>query len=500
MKRQTWSRWGAGLVVLGCGLASAEERPVVRTQVSAFAAQRNSLDPEPELQLGLNLGVALRARAQDAVGWHFGADVSLSLMDAETAHLDVGAPLGLHDQGSSLFVAYQPEGWAPGEGVSLTVYPADSSRLRLGWAQPATWGGNFFGRFEQTSRGRVSTPAAVLQARGAGWHVFAALKTPGWLDSLAPMVGAGVSLPMSLRAEVQAAHLQRHHYFYPGLVTPDDAQFGDAPLQEPPTTGLGKPYVQGASARLVHARGEAIGNPVDFGLYGRAPTLFDEVLRPEPSSEGVSHSVSLEATHAVMYTNWGNTPLKRRTHTNLLALDARLRWNGVRLFALGLVRGAGAVVMEDSYLWSDYTRGTRRRAELGMSLGADYHLASLGLTPGLGLRVVRPAAHLRPANAYSEASWWLISSEGLARVLPQGSEPRPVMSARASLKWNLLRQVSAVGELAYTWAGHSLTGAGPSLSYADAVANGSFFGPQRGAAAVLDSEGLDFNLLVQTRF
>jgi hypothetical protein len=493
-------------VVLGCGLASAEERPV-QAQVSAFAAQRNSLDPEPELRMGLNLGVGLRSPGQDAAGWHFGADVSLSFMDTETAHVDFGAPLGVQDQGSALFVGYQPEGWASGEGISLTVYPADSSRLRLGWAQPATWAGNFYGRWELTNRGgREWTPGVILQARGARWHAFAALKTEGLTQALAPMAGAGVSLPLSLRAEVQAAHVERNHFSYPGLFRPETVPLdpnldGDFGLPQD-YVGLlpTMPYVQGASARLVHERGGPIGDPVDFGLYGPAPTLFDEVLRPEPYSEGVSHSVSLEATHAVMSTNWGNTLVKRRTHTNMLALDARLRWDRLRLFALGLVRGAGAVVMEDAYLWGVYTRGTQRRPELGMSLGADYHLASLGLTPGVGLRVVSPAAHLRPAGANTAASWWLISSEGMARVLPEGSEPRPVMSARASLKWNLMQQVSAVGELAYTWAGHSLTGEGPSLSYADAVDNGSFFGAQRGAAAVLDSEGLDFNLILQTRF
>jgi hypothetical protein len=66
------------------------------------------------------------------------------------------------------------------------------------------------------------------------------------------------------------------------------------------------------------------------------------------------------------------------------------------------------------------------------------------------------------------------------------------MSARASLKWNLLTHVSAVGELAYTWAGHSLTGQD------DGFPRPFVF--WRGAEAVLDSEGLDFNLLVQARF
>ncbi|WP_164017113.1 hypothetical protein [Pyxidicoccus trucidator] len=146
---------------------------------------------------------------------------------------------------------------------------------------------------------------------------------------------------------------------------------------------------------------------MDFGLYGTSPALFEEVFQPERYSEGLSHSVSLEATHTLLHgvedlgvTESGFPLMRPRSiRTNRVALDARLRWNRLRLHGLGLVRSAGAVVQEDADLWTEFFRGTRRRPELGLSLGADYHLPSHGLTPGLGVRVLSPAGLFEKPDA-----------------------------------------------------------------------------------------------------
>ncbi len=113
------------------------------------------------------------------------------------------------------------------------------------------------------------------------------------------------------------------------------------------------------------------------------------------------------------------------------------------------------------------------------------------------MRVLSPAGLLRAGTGDGASdSWRLITSEGLAPVLPRGQAPQPLVSARATLKWDLLTWVAAVGELSYTWERHTFV---PHQN------------PWGQAAVTYDElwayhtrnptqDGLGFNLLVQARY
>ncbi|MCI0572258.1 MAG: hypothetical protein L0Y66_16000, partial [Myxococcaceae bacterium] len=337
----------------------------------------------------LNVGVGLRS-TRERRGWLLGADVSVSAGYARPA----SSLVGVRDNSSAIFARYRPWSWGEGEEASLTLSPLSSSRLRLGWSYPASLGGGIYA-------GRPAVPGVRAEVTRTRWYAFAALKTPGrpapagqWL--LAPMAGAGLAVLPSLRAEAQAG-LFPGDPSYEGTWITSDGIRSNVPIPgSHPAIDPG--HVRGLSGRLLHQQGEPIGSSVDFGLRGRAPEVFEESFRRERYPGGLAYSVSLEATHAslalparqTMDMNGNPSTLPPLTASaNALALEARIRWDWLRVHALALARSAAFVLADDGALWTTLRQAPAREPELGMTLGADYHLPEAGLTPGLVLRLTR---------------------------------------------------------------------------------------------------------------
>jgi hypothetical protein len=477
--------------------------PLLRAQASLLAASDilmpSSTPPGPERVFApiLNAGVGLRS-TRELRGWLLGADVSVSVGTGRSA----SDALSVKDNSSSLFARYRPWSWGEGEEASLTLFPLSSSRLRLGWSYPATLGGGAYVRRDAVSGLR----AEVTRTR---WYAFAAVKTPGRLAiggqwKFAPMAGVGLAPLPSLRAEIQAGLVPRDPRVtpYPGLVAPITDNWNGSldGLGELGSSGTGDTgHVRGLTARLLHQQGGPIGPSVDFGLRGRAPEVFEESFARERYPGGVAYSVSLEATHANLVLpaaqgvdgNLQTVELPAlEASANALALEARVRWGWLRVHALALTRSAAFVVADDGALWGILRQAPEREPELGLTVGADYHLPEAGLTPGFVLRWVRPAA-LRNERDFGP-TWVLLSPMDVRMGLPGGDIPSPVLSARASLKWDLVPLFAVVGEVSYTqnlgessseagyWMGPPGTGI-PSKP------------PRRGA-------GLGFNILFQARY
>ncbi|HZH17081.1 MAG TPA: hypothetical protein VE057_22185 [Archangium sp.] len=137
------------------------------------------------------------------------------------------------------------------------------------------------------------------------------------------------------------------------------------------------------------------------------------------------------------------------------ALQARLKVDFLRVHALALHRSATFIPSEVPGLppFKSFPEGTGLQSELLLSAGADYHFPGPGLTPGLVVRAVWPAAFDNATVLGGPASPPRIAVlRGPAELsfLPPGRERQPILLAKATLRWELGSAFSAMGEAFYT--------------------------------------------------
>ncbi|RKG90569.1 hypothetical protein D7W82_03375 [Corallococcus sp. CA049B] len=348
--------------------------------------------------------------------------------------------IALQDFGSNVRLRYRPSGWESGEGLAVAVHPITTSRLYMGFTYPVTWERQAF------PRRSGSESALELRLSRRHWDAFVALKSATVADDLrlessrryALLAGGFLDVTPELRLALKGTVLNR----------------GQVPAVANQGVELHVP-VKGASLGAVWHHGAPVGNNVDLALYQGDPTFFERFFLPETYPGGFAASVSLEGSLVSqgLVDPEAGYPQRSTQTGGAGALEARVKQGFWRAHALAYVRTLSFIQADipgfPPYL--AFMSDAETRAEVSGTLSSDYHLQDWGLTPGLLLRVTRPAS-LRnsPESPLLSDNTAVFQGPNLISILPAGEDPRLVVTVKATARWDLGKVAGVLAEVSYT--------------------------------------------------
>ncbi|MHB8873884.1 MAG: hypothetical protein ACYC8T_09395 [Myxococcaceae bacterium] len=380
--------------------AGAEDVPVVRAS-ARFSYQDRAYDSVSTA--GVNIGLHKRFESEVASAE---AVASINVFKADSA-------FGFTGNSSFLRFDHRPQGWDPGTGIGVTVYPFSSKRLRLAndirLSRGDTLSGNPSG-YGTAVKGEVAY--AALRA-------FAGLKTGTVLNDLilerevlfAPIVGVAWVTP-ALTGEAKAAR-------YPRGLIPGLANQGTAV----PVTATG------ASARIEFRTGAHIGPRIDFGRYGADPEFYEMLFTPDEYPAGISTQVSFEATH--LWQELENPEAFGQTRTNVAdgaVLDLRLKAGRTRVHVEAMYRSLSLIQFDAPGIppFKNLPAGTLEAPEIGAGAGCTSH---------------RGCTRRLPRRRYSS----IPSTRSAETTLPQALQARARSWSRSSTAWSFFRRTPRPG-------------------------------------------------------
>lgn len=396
----------------------------------------------------------------------------------------------LRDNSSYIRLNYHPASWGKGEGIALTGFPVSADRFRLGYAYKVSWGGSDV--FTEVAAEKHGVPGVKLQLTKKRWYAFVGLKTALVYNNLileeetqyGLLAGAGVDILPILRLEANGGYFQKG-------INPDLA--GQAHISAPVDAA-------GISAEAVLHVGVPVGRSVDLTLYRNDPTLYKKLFAPEQYPKGVSYRLSIEGDFLRQTLEdpdvFGKTVPQ---NAYAVALQARVKWNYLRVHVLGLYRTLSYMQFNVPGLppYKDFPAGTQVHPDEFIAVGLDYYFAKLHLTPGIIAGVQMPASFStpnaasvlggsNPAQDISGQRTVVVPDVGVFSVLPTGDKALPVFSAKATFRWDLATAFAAIGEIYYTHNPNEVT----FKDSESGIAEPTYQKP----------DGIGFNLIVQARF
>jgi hypothetical protein len=384
------------------------------------------------------LHAALEVRSLElASGLRAEAALSFFLNTAGTAQT-----VGFQDNSSFFRLRYRALEWGREEGLLLTAYPLSSTRLHLGYEHPVTWARQAF-----PVREAGGEPALELRLDRKRWNAWVAAKSARVNNRLeleaerrlGLLVGGGVDVTQGLRLELKGGTVDRGP-------APGPANLGE----ELPVRALG------VSGRVQWHHGAPVGTQVDLSLYEGDPTFFERFFTPETYPGGVSATVALEGSlGSQRLEDPERSPGTGKDESfQAAALVARLKADFLRVHALAYYRTATFIQVDTPGFppFTAFTEDNEPRSELSATLGADYRLEELGLTPGLLVRATVPAAILSQGLPQLPTTERVLVLRGRNQlyILPGGEDRRPVLTMKATLRWDLGTVAGVLGELTYT--------------------------------------------------
>lgn len=406
--------------------------PAVQARLSFFVTD-SSADDEPS---PTTFHAALDARSPELVsGLRAEAALSLFLMTG-----GIGQGVGIVDNASAFRLRYHPSGWEAREGVALTVFPLSTRRLFMGFSYPVTW------EREAFPRRTGSESALELRLARSRWDAFVALKSATVLNELkledarhyALLAGGSLEVTPEVRLALKGTWLDR------GLAPGGAIQGIELPVQ-----------VKGASAQAAWHRGAPIGSSVDLSLYAGDPTFFERFFLPETWTGDFAASVSLEGNLVSQQLQDPDVaPAQGLDELSYsAALDARLKQGFWRLHALAYLRTPAFIQVDAPGLppFRALSDDAETRTEVSGTLGGDYHIAAWGLTPGLLARVTLPASlRFSPFGPMSGPGRIVVFRDAnQLYILPEGEERRPVLTVKATARWDLGTVAGLLAEVSY---------------------------------------------------
>lgn len=197
--------------------------------------------------------------------------------------------------------------------------------------------------------------------------------------------------------------------------------------------------------------------PLDLVTYSRDPTRFDRFF-----TRGERHATSVGATISVE--GGGGSQLlvdplvpTRSTIQPLGYADAqvRLRFGGTRVFVTARASTFSFVLADVQGLPAGFTNG-RAPATPSLTgfLGADHTFSRSALTPGLLLRVFRPASMVTipgfggnaPPPGFTGPRTLVLEDLNKVSIFPADFTVGPRFAAKASLRWTPADALSVVGD------------------------------------------------------
>ncbi len=334
------------------------------------------------------------------------------------------------DLGSSLSLEYRP--WSGPVTYTLKVVPFNPARIRAAFDWANTWGAPLQG----------PAPAVVLSAQTERFRLWGALQGSPLLDNLtnttfvalSGLLGGAAELPAALRAELNLGLHDRGNI--PGL-----AQQGVR----------ARVTAYGGSGRVSWSHGGGVGPQVDLTTYAQDPERYERFFSFDSLETRTAAWLGLEGGVAAQNLQDPATFAEQKlTATGYVDFQARVRVSALRVF--GTVRVQPVSFMQFDApglpLWS--VTPTPSSPLIGAWLGADYRFASLGLEPGLQVRLIEPGTVPGACPSFGQScSSVLVSSKNRFTILPPGSSAKTRFGIKASLRYQPFPFVMVVAEADY---------------------------------------------------
>ena len=360
-----------------------------------------------------------------------------------------------YDAGSYIRLTYHTSGGPDGkEGLSLTMWPLDTDRFRLGYLYDISWGGTN-ASINQSIFPRIqgSAPGAKLQYTGSIWNAYVGFKTASIVqveNTLTPgtseieetrqsqvnvglLAGGAVDLGDHMHLDLGGGYFQQGKFDLPDV--------------------KGKPiYTLGFSGRiLAHAKGTPAPQSIDFLLYRNDPNKPQIIFAPETYQPGkTSWSASLEVSN--LFQNVKDFDLTGQTtlqSARSAALQANVKSGFLRGSLTGIYRDVPFVLRnQPSFIpFLSLPKAASTTNELFFAAASDYYIESLHLTPGVGVGLQIPASFKSSSTDTASAPierTVVVREQGNLAILPINKGAVPIVQARVSLKWDISPIISAI--------------------------------------------------------
>ena len=334
--------------------------------------------------------------------------------------------LDFRDNSSYIRLWYKPSTWGENENISLTAFPVDADRMRLGYLYRITWGGS--GVFTNRAFAQ-GVPGAKVQITRDRWYAYAGVKTAILFNDLlleeqtyyGAIAGVGMDVTENLRLEANGGYFQK----------------GINPLLA--ADGIRAPVDSvGVSGHAVWHVGAPVGTSVDLRLYRNDPDLYQRFFNPEKYPGGFSYSIEAEVDY--LRQTLGDPNVAGRTVIQPAlagAINARAKYNFFRFHLLGLYRTVSYIQFDVPGFppYQDFPAGTEQQPEMFVAGGLDYHFPRLHLTPGFILGVQQVAAFTPPSDtglggnnppaSLQGGRTVVLRDANDVAVLPLGEDPLP---------------------------------------------------------------------------
>ncbi len=364
----------------------------------------------------------------------------------------------IYDAGTYIRAFYHTDGKADGkQGLSVTLWPLDTDRFRLGYLYDISWGGtNPFINQSIFPRIQGSAPGGKITYEGKNWSAFVGLKTAtiiqleGKLEddstgesnaeefrvgqtNYGLLAGASFEATDFLHLDIGGGYFQQGKFDLPDVE--------------------GKPiYTGGISGRvLLHDKSTAVPQSIDFALYRNDPNRPMVIFKPETYNPGkTTWSVALEGTnlwqHLKDFDVAGGTALQT---AKALALQANVKSSYLRGSATVIYRDLAYVLRnQPSFIpFQTLPADAGSSDEVFFAVAGDYYLPKPRLTLGLGGGLQFPATFSTATIDNSSAPIQrtvVVREQGNIAILPVNQTEVPIFQMRASLKWDISPILSAL--------------------------------------------------------
>ncbi|MBK6690643.1 MAG: hypothetical protein IPG50_00295 [Myxococcales bacterium] len=374
----------------------------------------------------------------------------LASLSANTGSLNSA----LYDSGSYIRLFYGTSATNKKLGLSTVLFPLDTDRFRLGYLYDISWGGTA-ANINQSIFPRIqgSSPGAKVQYDGEGYYVFAGFKTativqpqqvlsPGGESEVETvrvgetnyggLLGGGVDLGPVVRVDLGAGAFQQ----------------GKFDLEDVRGKSV---YTYGGSARVVVHHNMPVPSSVDFQLYRNDPNAPQILFAPEKYNAdefavAVSGETSVLNQHLKDFDRSGTTKDQSAVAG---ALQSVFKVGYARLSVTGLYKQLNFIVrnVPGFIPFETLPANAKSDPELFGALAADYHIASLKLTPGISGGIQLPAtfrSEFADGGSVPASRTIIVRTQGDNSILPYGAERSVAVQGRLSLRWTMSDMLGAV--------------------------------------------------------
>jgi hypothetical protein len=345
----------------------------------------------------------------------------------------------LRDDGSYLRVTgYFDRDAMEGSNLAFTMFPFDSQRFLLGFSYDLTWGGE---RIFPTNYGPV--PGFKLNLDLEKAYFFAGAKSQprmqqyydNQIETQYGLLWGGGLRAGPLFFDANGGFFDRGHF--------DIQEHLESSIQ-----------AVGGSAQLGVAFGGDVGQSVDFRLYQNNPDARDTASEQIEYTEGVHFHAATEFSAigqtAIEFENPSST-------TNAWAtcgdLNLKLRVNRFRVHGDIVYRSVNFLVFNTPGLIPYYSlsEALETQPQFYGAVGVDYFFAKPHLTPGIIFGMMQPAAATGGDELEGEfAGTVVVRDASDLEFLPADEGPFTIISAKATLRWDLSTMLAVMAELSYT--------------------------------------------------